>query len=477
MGFGLQDEAEVDLLATLKDKDTPEADKRGALVEEILHRYHIATIEETGEMLWCSAGVHIPGAEQKVQAELQNLAGFELTNHMRSEVMATIRAMTFKPRAEFDKDPAILNLKNGLLSLETGEFTDHSWAHLSLVQLPVYYNKNAACPNIMRFLTSTLGADELKIVIRMLGYLLLRSSMYEKAFMLTGSGSNGKSTLLKLVKTFIGPENASNVSLQELVSDRFASVNLDGKLANIFPDLKAERLLDTGIFKALVSGDRIHVQKKHQNGYSMENYAKMIFSANTIPETSDDSHAFYRRWCIIQFNRVFEGAEKDENLIEKLTTDEELSGLLNAALIGLKRLRSEGGFEDTDLEEIRKQYQIGASKVQAFIEECCVMNADLSIATFEFQNSYLQYCKSKGANFCDITELGKRLKELDIERRRPRKGANREYRYFGIAMKDSGPSGPSGQATFQAVDDKNIMPGEVDSRLDLGPVGPKTAIK
>ena len=467
LSFGPEDEAEVNILSKLRDPRTAISEKRGMLVEEILYRYHIATIEETDEMLWCSQGVYIPGAEQKIQAELQTLAQFDLDNHTRSEVMRTIRSMTYKPREEFDKDANILNLKNCLLNVETGEFSEHSWEYLSRVQLPVYYDKTATCPNILRFLRSALGPDEFKVVIRMVGYLLICSSKYEKAFMNTGIGANGKSTWLKTLKAFLGADNISNVSLQEIVSGRFAAASLDGKLANIFPDLKAERLADTGIFKALVSGDRVHVQKKHQNGYSMENYAKLIFSANSLPETSDDSHAFYRRWCIISWNHVFEGEEKDENLLAKLTTEEELSGLLNVALVGLKRLRAEHGFEDTDREEIRKQYQNGASKINDFIEERCTLDSDLQTPTFAIHEDYDRYCKASGANFYDITDFGKKLKVLGIERKRKRKSGDREYVYSGIGLK-SVPSGPSDQATFQSM---GISLGEGKGALVMGTAG------
>lgn len=466
LSFGPADEAEVNILSLLKDKTRSESEKRGALVEEVLHRYHIVTIEETDEMLWYNAGVYVSGAEQKIQAELQILAQFELTNHMRGEVIRTIRSMTYRRRADFDEHLNILNLKNGLLHIETGEFAEHSWGDLSTIQLPVYFDRTATCPEIMKFLTSAFGREELKVVIRMLGYLLLRSSRYEKAFMLTGSGANGKSTLLKLLKAFLGPESVSNVSLQELVSDRFAAVNLDGKMANIFPDLKAERLADAGIFKALVSGDRIHVQRKHLNGYSMENYAKMVFSAKSLPESSEDSHAFYRRWCIIQFHKVFEGDARDEDLIVKLTTEEELSGLLNVSLVGLKRLKAEHGFEDTDLEEIRKQYQNGADKINGFLQEFCTLDTDLQTPTYDIHNAYESYCRTSGI-FPNVVELGKKLKAIGVDRKCKRKGGDREYYYFGVGLKGV-PSDPSDQATFQSM---GISLGEGESRILLGTPG------
>jgi phage/plasmid-associated DNA primase len=205
ISFGPQDEAEINILPMLKDHKVSEAEKRGGLVEEIMHRYHIATIEATKEMFWCDAGVYVPGAEQKILAELDTLGGFLIDNHMRSEVISTIRAKTFKPRSDFDRDLNVVNLKNGLPDIETGKFTEgHDGNYLSTIQLPIYYDKNARCPNIIKFLTSTLDNEYLGTVIRLFGYVLYRKSIYHKAFMLTGAGSNGKSTFIDLLTAFIG---------------------------------------------------------------------------------------------------------------------------------------------------------------------------------------------------------------------------------------------------------------------------------
>ena len=109
-------------------------------------------------------------------------------------------------------------------------------------------------------------------------------------------------------------------------------------MANTFADLKSDKLTNTGPFKMLVSGDFIRAQNKFCNPFEFQNYAKLIFSANEIPQSEDKSYAYFRRWIILFFENVFEGDNNDTKLIEKLTTDEELSGLLNLSLIALRQL-------------------------------------------------------------------------------------------------------------------------------------------
>ena len=123
-------------------------------------------------------------------------------------------------------------------------------------------------------------------------------------------------------------------------------VDLFGKLANVFADLDRRALKGTSYFKTIVSGDSIDAERKFKSTFSFTPYAKLIFSANEIPHSSDNTFAFYRRWCIIPFNNKFEGEKADVNLLHKLTTPEELSGLLNRALQGLIRLIDNNGFTE-----------------------------------------------------------------------------------------------------------------------------------
>ena len=146
----------------------------------------------------------------------------------------------------------------------------------------------------------------------------------------------------------IGRENISSKTLHSLVKERFATADLYGKLANIFADLSAKRLQDVEAFKVLASGDRISAERKFEDSFEFEPTAKLIFSANTPPKPTEDmENAYYKRWMLILFNlRKYcyvckKPIVKDPDLVEKLTTDEELSGLLSLALISARRLSLE----------------------------------------------------------------------------------------------------------------------------------------
>lgn len=406
------------------------------LVEQIMSKYNIKTLMDTEEMVYYKDGIYRLGGEQIIKVELEKIAGHSMKIQKRNEIIAHIKYRTMVNREEFDNDINVINVKNGLLNIMTDELKPHTPEYLSFVQLPVKYNPDATCSKIIKFLTQVLSKEDISKVVRVFGYCLYRSACYEKAVMLIGPGRNGKSVIIKLVEALVGHENASHASLQELLSDRFASSDLYCKLVNTYADLEADKLVNTGRFKTLVSGDTIRAQKKHQQAFSFRNYALLIFSTNKIPESEDKSYAYYRRWVILPLNRVFEGEEEDSGLIHKLTTDErELSGFLNLALKGLKKLIKEGGFKDISVEKIKQQYEHNASIVRQFIDEQCIIdlnNPEYLTLTSVLQNTFREFCKTRGTKALDDSILGKELLQLGITKDRIAKNKKRDHYYIGI---------------------------------------------
>jgi putative DNA primase/helicase len=228
---------------------------------------------------------------------------------------------------------------------------------LSLTQLPEEYNPEAKCPHIDKFLSDVLRSEDTKYILQLIGYCLLNDCRYQVSVMLYGhEGANGKGTLLDLVTDFLGIDNCSHRSLQSIDNNRFAVAE------------------STGNYKMLVTGDWITGEFKNKNAFKFRNKAKLWFSANEIPESDDKTDAFYRRWLIFHFDKRFIAGKENVNLINEITTPEELSGLLNLALIGLSELIEEGGFHYKTIEEIRQEYEIHTNNVNAFLHEECVVD-------------------------------------------------------------------------------------------------------
>jgi phage/plasmid-associated DNA primase len=138
-------------------------------------------------------------------------------------------------------------------------------------------------------------------------------------------------------------------------------------------------------------------QYKHKDPFDFLNTAKMLWACNKLPPASEDTIAYYRRFIILQLNKCFLGPEADIHLLDKLTTPEELSGLLNYALEGLKRLLTQGRFSSSNtIEQTRLQYIRTSDSCMAFIEETTEIDIepDAYIADDVLYAAYVTYCRT-----------------------------------------------------------------------------------
>jgi putative DNA primase/helicase len=416
-----------------------EKKQKQKLHDILLDTYQFRTMSDTKEIYYYdyNKGIYTDGGEIIIESQAETMDS-DVTTGIVNEVMNHIRRRTYTNRNEFDSGkPEVLNLQNGLLNIDTLEFKEHSPGHLSLVQSPVKYDPKAKCPNIQKFLSEVLHPQDIFTAMQVIGYCLYKTAEYEKAVMLVGPGANGKGVFIKIIEALVGIENTSHVTLQDLDMDRFASAGLYCKMVNTFADLKSQKLSSTGIFKTLVSGDSIRAQHKFCKPFSFRNYSTLIFSANKIPETDDKSYAYYRRWLILAFEKVFEDETKDVKLIEKLTTPEELSGLLNLALIALRQLRKDNGFKDVSVEKVRKEYEEKSNTVKAFLDAKCTIDLDAPeyyTLTTDLYNEYVIFCREKREKALDMSVFGKKLAEFDIEKQKRSYYGQRDYYYIGVKL-------------------------------------------
>jgi P4 family phage/plasmid primase-like protien len=417
-----------------------------SITDKLLANYSFKTFKDTEEILYydLKRGIYISGGESLIKSQAEKEMP-EISTNQVNEILNHIIRRTYTDRKEFDSKPEILNLKNGLLDIRTKELKEHTPDHLSLKQWPMPYNPEVGFPKrILQFFREIQDRKGVITLIKMFGYILMiHSAKYEKAFMFIGIGDNGKSVLIKLIDAFVALENRSCVKLQDLTKDRFMAAKFFNKTVNTYADIPSTDIVDSSLFKILVSGDSLYGQNKYSQVFDFRNYAKLIFSANKIPRSyDDDEFAYFRRWVILQFNRKFEGINKDRDLIDKLTTEEELSGLLNLALCGLKKLESDGGFEDIPIDKIKKEYEREYDSINNFLKEECTINLNKKgffTPKTDFKESYLKFCELAGVRNEDRLSgerLDSELAKHGIFEKRPKVDGSYQRCYSGVMTKD-----------------------------------------
>ena len=365
------------------------------LAEELMQEYRFITMKDTDVVYIFNDSFYQTYGEILIKQQCKARLGKEYRKNRAEEVIDYIKVSTYINRKE--EPPNLIPLANGVLDLNTMELKPYNPDYMFFNKIPVKYDSKADCPNIKRFINEvTATKEDIDILLEVVGFCLYREYIIAKALMLVGGGSNGKSTFLNLLKAFLGKENVSGRSLQELEENRFAKADLHHKLANIYADLPDKALWRTGTFKMLTGRDLITAERKFQHSFTFENYAKLLFSANKVPEAYDDSDAFFRRWLIIVFPNQFINEKADPYILQKLTTPEELSGLLNLVLPALKRLLEKGQFSHSKTtEEIREDYIRKSSPIAAFVMDCLEVDSDAFIIKQDLYNAFAAYCRER----------------------------------------------------------------------------------
>ncbi|MCA1683858.1 MAG: phage/plasmid primase, P4 family, partial [Actinobacteria bacterium] len=210
-------------------------------------------------------------------------------------------------------------------------------------------------------------------------------------------GHNGKTVFLNLIRGLLGEWNCASVTLQAFGEQRFAPAQLFGKLANIAGDLDARAIKRTDMFKMATGNDTVMAEHKYGQPFNFVPFAVPLFSANEAPISADQTDAWFDRWLIVPFERRFTGPKDDPKLTEKLTTPEELSGLLAHSVGALGRLMDRGRFEVP--ESVRAAGDVYRSKldtVRAFVEEECEFDRDGTSNRTYLYKDYSDWCKDGG---------------------------------------------------------------------------------
>lgn len=316
-----------------------------------------------------------------------------LTKSKRAEILSYLDLICENKNLS---DPNYLVLNNGLLDMKDMELKEFDPSYICKNRVPVNYNPTAYNKTMDKTLNKICCNDKTlrALIEEMVGYCLFRRNELGKAFILTGEGSNGKSTLLSLIKAICGHENVASIGLDELCQ-RFKTAELYGKLTNIGDDISNNYINDNSTFKKLVTGETVNVERKGRDPFDFTNYSKLIFSANEIPRINDTSNGLMRRLVIVPFKATFSSkdADFDPFIKDKLLSDEALEYLLRISIDALKRILAHRKFTVVAaVESSIKEYEKINNPILTFIDE----NKFENESTKDMYLKYSLWCSESG---------------------------------------------------------------------------------
>jgi P4 family phage/plasmid primase-like protien len=384
------------------------------IASAIENSYYIYTIKEdiSSEMWIYKDGIFVPNARSEVKAICRAILKESYNMSYFNEVISKIEADTFIEHKNFFTTSYVdlIPVQNGILNLSTKELMPFDPKKIFFNKLPVFYKPDATCPAIEKHLTEVLKSkDDKEVFYELIGYCLWKDYPVEKAVMMVGGGRNGKGKSIEMIKRFVGMENCTSVPLIIMTEDSFSLSNLFGKMVNLAGDLSPTALQKTGMFKQTTGRDMISAKRKFLTDITFTNYAKHIFACNDLPRVYDNSLGFWERWLLFEFPYTFVSEEEYKQLsekdrafkkimdvshIDKITTQEELNGLLIKALEGLHRILKNKGFSKSQGSEQVKQFWVRrADSFMAFCFDHLEEKYEGKISKNDLRKVYSEYCR------------------------------------------------------------------------------------
>jgi putative DNA primase/helicase len=280
--------------------------------------------------------------------------------------------------------------------------------------------------------------DSWILLFEVIGYCLYPRYSFNKAFMLVGEGSNGRSTYLRLLKEILGPHNIVGLSLQDLCQYRFAASELYHKLANIHEDIPARPIGYTGPFKILTGEDWFSAPRKFKNSIFMCNYAKLIFAANELPQVSDQTYAFWRRWIVIEFPNRF---PDNPSFFDETFKPELIERIIPLGVLAFWGVWRRRGFSIKErAEDFQEKWLRSNNPVYAYVkggqeEGRLALDKEAYTPASDLYEDYVSWAKDNDAKIVEKATFTKELERLfGIVKKRIREGGRRIYVYQGVRL-------------------------------------------
>lgn len=355
--------------------------------------------------------------------------GIKPTSGLLTSVERLARVEVAVPDDAWDADPEILVCENGALHVPTRELLAHNPDHRATAAVPYAHDPDAEAPTWKGFLADRFTKEEAPFLQEFFGYCLTPDVSHEIALWLYGPPGGGRSTLIAGAEAMLG-EKTGTLGLRKLERSQFALSKIPGKTLLTATEQPAGYVGVTDILNALISGDKIEVERKFKDPYDLYPIAKVMWAMNELPRISSANDGIFRRVKLLKMAPI-PADQRDPEIKEAIKL--EGAGILNWALDGLERLRERGRFEiPASMQVAVDRWRESNDTAAMFIEEICETGPNLRESAGELYAAYAKWCKNNGYKAKGRNRLAEDWDRLGFERTKS-KGT---YRWRGVKLKD-----------------------------------------
>ena len=314
----------------------------------------------------------------------------------------------------FDANPMILNTRNGVVNLKTGELLTPHPNMLCSRTVNASFDRVAKCPMWLKFLNNIFDNDEvIKFVKKMVGYSLTGLVNEEKLFFMYGQGANGKSVFTNVIVDIFGDyavtvgveilmrtknEGESNRYKAKLAGARFVSCNEIG-INDFFDDRK---------IKEITSRERIPARELYSESFDFKPTHKTWLRGNHKPSVLDATESLWRRLVLIELSKVFTESQRVANL-DELILEKERDGILAWMIEGCLEWQNEGLNTPKTIKDATNDYQADTDIIGQWIHQKCELVADFKLKTNQAYFDYQFFIKEMGMHPCSQMTFSKQV--------------------------------------------------------------------
>lgn len=332
----------------------------------------------------------------------------------RSEILNALRQIARRKEPK-PIEKSWIQFNEDVVDINTGNRFKATTEYFFVNPLPYKIGKSEETPTMDRIFAEWVGDKNVILLYEIVAYCLIRDYPLERIFCFIGSGSNGKSCFLKLIREFIGDYNTTTTDLLTLLRSRFETAKLRNKLAVILGETNFDTLDNTQLLKRLVSGkDPIPIEYKHRGQLDYINYAKVLISTNNLPATNDKTAGWFRRWIIIDFPFQF---DESKDILQEIPKEEYENLSLKAIGLLIKILTQRKMTNEGSIIDRQRKYEEKSYPIERFMREFTCEDFDGHIWKGEFEKKLNQWCKENKHREMSEVAIGKKMKEKGIQQR------------------------------------------------------------
>lgn len=331
---------------------------------------------------------------------------------------------------DLDKHTHLLGVGNGAVDLRTGRLLPATMDHFITIITPVAFNARAACPLFEQTVSDVFFGDAEMVAFfhRLIGYSIMGNPREDILIIPYGGGSNGKSTVLGVIRDVLG-EHAKTASADTFLSSGQGGASAGGAREDVLrlrgarfvyssePDEGSE--LREGIIKAMTGGDPMPARGLYSKvTVEVAPTWAAFMPTNHRPIVKGDDHAIWRRLMPVPFLRNFDKdptVTKDTGRAEKLKAEAE--GILAWCVRGAVAYQAEGLNPPAAVRQARDDYKGDMDLLAEWLDECCEVGLANVDSSANLWASWEAFAKARGELrfIASSKALGRRLQSRGFE--------------------------------------------------------------